>query len=612
VTAGLREESTKSKLGKIEYRPDIDGLRAIAVLAVIVFHFSADTLPGGFLGVDVFFVISGFLITKIIAKEIGEGTFTFKTFWIRRIRRLLPAFAVMAIAVCLFCLFFMPYTLAEGAAKQTIASALAVNNIYLLKLTNDYWGQSAESAPLLHTWSLSVEEQFYIVYPVLLWLTFKFSGVAKNAKWLFAGMFASVLFSFYLAKTEPPDAFFLSTSRAWELLIGCIVALQAPRTSSFLAGKWSAAAGLAFIVLSFLSIHEDGFTPTTGSVLAVVGAALMCSSTNGAHLASKILSSTPLVYIGRASYSLYLWHWPPLVIAATYELAWPGAVLRAPALFVGLMAGLISYHFIEPLGRRASFPKVGAPIIYLLTIGLALGIYFNRTPVTKPLATEITVTSAAGQPSVYLIGDSHAEYLEPSLREELALRGMIVKSGVSSGHALSAGSNRKSKSAFASWNKTHKERLAYIESNKPERIVISCRWDRYTNKDEWKETTEVLEQIKALNPNALIVIVGQAPIFGCGEFKPNDWANWVKKIGAPTTEFVRTNEFNSGRAMTAGIAQRMGFVYVDSEAIFIRHARIPSNQESLHTLYADDDHVSHKGGALIARHLVALAIAPNQ
>jgi peptidoglycan/LPS O-acetylase OafA/YrhL len=332
------------------YRTDIEGLRALAVTTVILCHAHLSN-PGGFIGVDVFFVISGYLITKIIEADIQHARFTLTAFYQRRIRRIFPALFVMfAISSAFAYMLLLPEELVNFG-KSLMASAAFVSNIFFRSQIN-YFDVASEQKPLLHVWSLAVEEQFYIFWPLILVALNKMFGGQRKIL-LCAILFCiSLLYSEYLVRHTPSAAFYLLPSRAWELALGAILAMsvkfwrlhRAPRHAADLASL----AGIALI--GFAIFAYDAITPFPGlaALVPCVGAALVIGAGESAiTLGGRFLSLPPIVFIGRISYSLYLWHWPILVFAQLYL----ARVLRFDekcwALSLMVLMAYLSWRFVE-------------------------------------------------------------------------------------------------------------------------------------------------------------------------------------------------------------------------------------------------------------------------
>lgn len=349
------------------YRADIDGLRAAAVLPVVFYHAGIPGFPGGYVGVDVFFVISGFLITGIIWSEILTGNFSLANFYERRARRILPAlFAVIAVSLFIGSLIFLPADF-EKLSKSALAATFFISNGYFWHAL-DYFGTAADFRPLLHSWSLAIEEQFYIVFPLFLIIA------ARYRNGLMLGSMA-VLFvlslagSIYAVDRAPQSAFYLSPARGWELLMGSFLALGlGPQLRARWLREGVAAAGLAMIALPiFVYSNETPFPGIAALPVCVGTACLILSSSNEATLVGRALSLRPVVFVGLISYSLYLWHWPVLVFLRHYF----GVKHLEPSIAIfaicaSFLAALLSWRYIERpfrqkglLSRRQVFSTVG-------------------------------------------------------------------------------------------------------------------------------------------------------------------------------------------------------------------------------------------------------------
>jgi peptidoglycan/LPS O-acetylase OafA/YrhL len=346
-----------SRLHPISYRPDIDGLRAIAVLAVLLFHAGFVWFGGGFVGVDVFFVISGFLITGIIAKDIEDDRFTIIRFYERRVRRIIPAlFLVISVATAAALYVYLPLDL-YAFGQSVIATALFVSNLWFWRSTRGYFNADAADAPLLHTWSLAVEEQFYIFFPVLLF-ALRHQPRLVWIKLLTAILLLSFALSVWAVENKPRAAFFLALPRMYELLLGALIALEAfPIIRGRLARETAAISGLLMIVGAVLGFSRSTPFPGFNSLLPCVGTVLIIySGQSGPTLASRLLSARAIVFIGLVSYSLYLWHWP-LLVFARYILERRLESYEAATILIGSFAlAILSWRFVElPFRRRAAF-----------------------------------------------------------------------------------------------------------------------------------------------------------------------------------------------------------------------------------------------------------------
>jgi peptidoglycan/LPS O-acetylase OafA/YrhL len=343
--------------GRATYRPDIDGLRAVAVLPVLLFHAGIAPFGGGFVGVDVFFVISGYLITLLILRETADGRFSYWGFLERRARRLVPA-AVVVVAASLAAGWFLliPDHFTDLGRSVTYFNLLAANHFFLGQA--GYFAE-AQPAPLLHTWSLSVEEQFYLVYSLALLVLVRF-GRGPLATGIGVALLLSLAISVWLVRTGRQDAaFYLTASRFWELLAGAVLALgllprPGPRTALALR-----LIGLALIVLAVFGYGRTTAFPGLAALPPVMGAAMLihAGSAGRVDVVHRLLSAPAMVWIGKRSYGLYLWHWPLLVYAGLLAPSRPGWVTWS-VLALSLALAALSYRFVEtPVRRGWTLPR---------------------------------------------------------------------------------------------------------------------------------------------------------------------------------------------------------------------------------------------------------------
>lgn len=363
-------------MSRIGYRPEIDGLRAVAVIPVILFHMGLNWIPGGFIGVDVFFVISGFLITSIIKKELEEGTFSFRDFWARRVRRILPAMIFVTACTLAVTYFFVFRPDQQAIGKQALAALLSVANIYFWRSTGDYWGAAAEESPFLHSWSLSVEEQFYLFFPIAMWLIFRFRSRLLQGAIATAALTSLALF-LWGVQAHPTATFYLLPTRVWELGAGCLLAVslgsQPSRNSN--CGIF-ATVGLGMVVLSYLFFDTLG----AGLGLAVVGTALIIAF-GQTGLCKNLLSRRPVVHVGKLSYSLYLWHWPVLVLAKPIGVDWPGVTDKLVLVLMIYGLSIATYALIERKTRRR--PRIVPAILTSGAIVIVVAAVFALRPMQQ-------------------------------------------------------------------------------------------------------------------------------------------------------------------------------------------------------------------------------------
>jgi peptidoglycan/LPS O-acetylase OafA/YrhL len=333
----------------MKYRADIDGLRAVAVLPVVLYHFGIPGAAGGYLGVDVFFVISGYLICGMIAQDLESGRFSLTAFYKRRVMRIFPALFVMLFcASALAYVYFLPVELKQFS-KSLLSSVFSVSNFYFASTTG-YFDAAAETKPLMHSWSLGVEEQFYLFCPLFLLLAFKW--FERHVIWMLAlaaalSFVGEILVSF----RNPQVAFFLPPFRAWELIAGALLALGFfPRLTTQRTRDAAGLAGLA-LLLPTLALAAPQLDHWLVALVACVGSLLViASSETGPSIAGALLSRQPLVFVGLISYSLYLWHWPLVVFQRSDNFLiddWSGFVGKSMLLALSLALAALSWRFIE-------------------------------------------------------------------------------------------------------------------------------------------------------------------------------------------------------------------------------------------------------------------------
>ncbi|HEU0082286.1 MAG TPA: acyltransferase, partial [Bradyrhizobium sp.] len=374
------------------YREDIDWLRAIAVLAVVAFHFEAPAVFGGFVGVDIFFVISGYLITGIIQSEVASGSFSFARFYERRVRRLLPALYAMVALTAIPSLHYL-LTSERHEFFRSVAAVVTFTSNFFFWAQTGYFDHAAVEKPLLHTWSLAVEEQFYLALPVLMWLLLR---GAKGARWrlpvaLVALSVASLALCVWLMKTDrSATAFFMSPPRAWEFLVGGIVAVEGfPLLRNAMLRRTTRGIALLMLAIPVFSLRQGPGFPGFNALLPCIGAALFIWSGIGVPtLARNALSPLEVVrFFGRISYSLYLWHWPLFTFARFSRTGLTLGPFDKIALFALTVAiSYLSWRFVEqplrrgPLAptRRAAFRIAGASTAVLLAASIAGTVLSSR------------------------------------------------------------------------------------------------------------------------------------------------------------------------------------------------------------------------------------------
>lgn len=331
----------------MDYREDINGLRAIAVLGVLIFHFGFDTLSGGFAGVDVFFVISGYLITSILINEISKSSFSYLKFYEKRIRRLFPALFATAFSSFIAGYFiFMPDELKE-LGQSLIATVAYLSNIFFW-LKSDYFSGPSELKPLLHTWSLAVEEQYYLIFPTVAVLCLK-RGMRLFTSIIITLIIISFTASMLLIESYPSMVFYISPFRFWELLAGSLLAVVVNK-KIFLPKPLNNTApyiGLSLIILSFFVLNERVMFPGWAALMPVAGSILIIWARPSKSLFNSILSSQFMQFTGKISYSLYLWHWPIVVFYGYWIIREFELIEKILLLTVTYIVAWLSWRFIE-------------------------------------------------------------------------------------------------------------------------------------------------------------------------------------------------------------------------------------------------------------------------
>lgn len=347
-----------------EYRPDIDGLRALAVMFAVIFHAFPNLLTGGFIGVDIFFVISGFLITKIIFQSLETGTFSILDFYNRRIKRIFPALTIVMIVSLILGWFFLFFDEYAQLGKHIRGGLLFVSNIYFYQEVG-YFDTLAETKPMLHLWSLAVEEQFYIFWPILLALVWK-------RRWNFVVTIALVagltfILNIYLVQKNPSAAFYLSIPRFWELLIGAFLAYLSinKRSIPFLHPEVSSVLGCALIFSGVSLLNVTSAFPGWWALLPTLGTFFLIYAGSNAFLNKYLFSNPIMVWFGLISYPLYLWHWPLLSYLRIVTGDTPDPLHTVVAVILAIFLAWLTYFFLE---RKVRPSKGYRAAIYLLAL----------------------------------------------------------------------------------------------------------------------------------------------------------------------------------------------------------------------------------------------------
>ena len=510
------------------YRPDVDGLRGIAVLSVLGFHAFPTLLKGGFVGVDIFFVISGYLISGIILHTANEGGFSFVDFYGRRIRRIFPALIVV-LTLCLIYgwVMLLPHDYAE-LGENTAGGAGFVSNFVLLAQSG-YFSPAADAKPLLHLWSLGIEEQYYICWPLILWI-----GCRQRWNMLLVTVaLASVSFALNVAQVRADAAatFYLPQTRIWELLMGAALAVSDQRGAERQSPAWSAnvrsAIGMLCIGASLLTITETFRFPGWWALLPTLGTALVMSAGAGAWLNRRVLSNGALVWFGLISYPLYLWHWPLLSLASLHDGHLPSRNFRVVIVASSVALAWVTYRYVEkPIRFKADGGRKSIALLVCMAIVGALGyvvyskagfpqrypalirqidalahdndhliawregscfLELNQGPAAFSTCDATQLPSA--RPIIFLWGDSLAAQLYPGYERIYGEQYTVVQR-TSAACAPIFGDEYNDH--LANCNAVNAAIMKLIEREKPERVVLSGRWSVH----DWPKVGKTIAKLR--------------------------------------------------------------------------------------------------------------------
>lgn len=449
----FRGQLLRRDITDITYRPDVDGLRAVAIVLVLLFHAFPSIAAGGFIGVDVFFVISGFLISSIIFKGLDRGRFSFRTFYSRRIMRLFPALIlVLGTSIALGWLTLLPDEYKQFG-QHVMGSVAFMQNVVLWNEVG-YFNTSSNEKPLRHLWSLGVEEQFYLLFPLIIWLAWRVRAVLFTTIAMLA--LASLAINLIRTGTHSEEAFFLPHTRFWELLAGAMLAylhIFRQGLTSWRVPDWVLSAmGLALILVAVVLLDEKSKFPGWWALLPIAGSVLVIAAGPRAPFNGLVLASPLIVFIGLISYPLYLWHWPLLSWAYVIEAGTPSLQIRASAVALSVVLATLTYLLIEQPLRAYHNTRVKTAALSfcaLVLAGLGLTIYFKDGIPSRveewhgvvPVSTfqwgdrfenavcRQTYPSFKGHfclmqkrqpPTIVLIGDSHSMALHAGIAHALA------------------------------------------------------------------------------------------------------------------------------------------------------------------------------------------------
>ena len=412
----------------MKYRAEIDGLRALAVVPVILFHAGFELFSGGFVGVDVFFVISGYLITTILIEDIENKRFSIVNFYERRARRILPALFFVMLVCIPFAWMWMYASQMKDFSQSLVAVSLFASNVLFWRETG-YFDTAAEEKPLLHTWSLAVEEQYYVLFPIFLILAWRFGK--NRVFWMIVAMAAiSLLLSEWGWRNKATANFFLAPTRAWELFAGSIAAFVVQK-QGVQKNNALALVGLAAIIFSIFFYDETTPFPSVYALVPVLGVVLLVLYADNETFAAKLLSTKAFVGIGLISYSAYLWHQPLFAFARILSDKQPTTSIMSALAVTSVILAFLSWRFVEK-PFRLSHVVTRAQVFFASLIGIGFfiavglfGHYKDGFSVNSSVISIVdTSTLSHTNLPIYVIGDSHAEHLISGL--EILNKGAVV------------------------------------------------------------------------------------------------------------------------------------------------------------------------------------------
>lgn len=628
----------------MKYRADIDGLRAVAVIPVVAFHTHLPFFGGGFVGVDVFFVISGYLISSIIFDEVNAGRFSVVSFYERRIRRIFPALLAALLVTCAFAYRYLLPSELEAFAKSVLAATFSVSNFYFWEVSG-YFAQASGQQPLLHTWSLSVEEQFYLLFPLTLVLLRRiFPGRLRT--FVLAATALSFIASAIQAFSEPMTAFYFPHSRAWELLLGTILAIEIiPPIHRQWLNEVVTAAGLLLIIGAVTLFTVTLPFPGISALVPCVGAGLIIHGGRGGEtLTTRALSSAPLVFIGVISYSLYLWHWPLLFFQNNFSLlptGLPGPLVKSIIFLSSIALATLSWRFVEQpfrrgplkLKKRRLFIAFGAALgvlssiaaITLVTDGVPsrfspaavrVGSYITYDPSADYRKGECFTTSdvgdapsfavlkvdpclrkAEGKKNYLLLGDSYAADLWWGLSRSITGANVLQATGAGCKPLLETADVHTSVSGRCT-DLMHYIFFDYLARNKIDGVLLAGAW----GDGDISNLGATLDW--ARDRGIVIVLFGPKIVYDAP--LPRLMAAAIEEGKARLPDRHRTRSFEVLDERIRALARQKGVSYISYYDLLCEGAACQFSDDDGHPLAFDRGHLTRWGSEVIAGKLAAL------
>ena len=643
-------------------RRDIDGLRALAVIPVVLYHFGFGAFSGGFVGVDVFFVISGFLITSIIFREISAGRFSFVDFWARRARRIIPALSVMMLAALLAGWVLMPANDYSQLGRAVRYQAMFVSNILFMR-QDGYFNPASDFKPLLHTWSLSVEEQYYILFPLLMVLLTRY---LRQWRWVLFGLLAlSFALNVWVIKRNPDEAFFLLPMRAWELLCGAMLAVLPVSNRALPSWVYQSVslAGLLAVLYAIFGFDKYTLFPGWAALLPVLGAtAMIWANGQASTVVGRVLSLRAMVGVGLISYSWYLWHWPVFVYANAISIDGMQALEASGWVVLTLLLAWLSWRLVELPFRDKRLLAGRKPVLYsglaaLLMIGLAGQLVRSSDGVPQRLSGQALQYAEArdwqrGQmdcllqrdspdiskvcrfggdertPPVQLVwGDSHAAALLPAIEADANRYGIPVWLASLSGCLPVLG--HETRQQCQDFNQAT---LQSIREHNIRDVVLAARWSLYLYGEEDGDMQHVLYRddsrpvaerevardltamVRSLREaGARVWIFKEVPLQRQGTVSRLASLAMVgrsaERLGRPIAEHLARQQFLNG--LFTQLSQQDPQVHVLDPAPLMCPGGICRAEFDGYSQYMDENHLSDKGGERMKPLLAPIYLSEN-
>ncbi|MBX3166753.1 MAG: acyltransferase [Candidatus Eremiobacteraeota bacterium] len=626
-----------------DYRPEIDGLRAIAVSVVVLYHFGLGC-KGGYVGVDIFFVISGFLITKILAGEArSTGSVDLVRFWRRRIRRLLPALLLVSLVIWLVSLvILMPSDFQEMSQSFLWQTGLAANVFFWRK--TGYFAGAAEQKPFLHTWSLSVEEQFYLFLPALIAVL---SRRPRQLRWVLLVVLAgSFMLSAYTYKRMPSACFYLLPTRAWEFLCGSVVALWGVKIDE--ASPWHresfSALGLAMMLLPACFYHQRTAFPGPAAVAPCLGACLFIwANSSTLTWTGRLLSRQPFLKLGLLSYSLYLWHWPVICFLNYVRVGPIEPGIRCLAMLVCLIFAWLAYQFVElPLRRSTWLYSYAFAVSFLSLLTAACLFAISRVSKGFPERFNGEILEAAGfaghdpfqrdlslrevesgklvtfgvetpEPARLIVwGDSHAMSVLPGLDGVFRRRGLRGEAAVHNSSPPILGASLEPRfSQLAGVTMAYNNAVyRHILNSRAKDVLLVAAWEDYFGRDEF--SNQVLSTIRALvRDGKRVWVMQEVPVhnldvahaFVMAKLQNLDITPFTRSRDDCLVYSSRSRKTFAGVEGLVHLIDPIDFFYPGKQAV----CRIALDG---HVLYRDAAHLSASGSHYLAQLLEGAIFSP--